>query len=167
MTKRKYDYYGASGIIDKVDDFLFHDTLLLVAEDGANLVMRNLPLAIIATGKFWVNNHAHIFKPYRGNIEYFANLVESMDFNTLITGAAQPKLTQENIINVSIPVPPSKEQQDIVTYIKNKNFPFDKQIKVFRQEITLIKEYREALVAEAVTGKIDVRGWREQREKAA
>ena len=59
MTLRGYDYYGASGIIDKVDDYLFDDELLLIAEDGANLVLRNLPLAIIARGKFWVNNHAH------------------------------------------------------------------------------------------------------------
>jgi type I restriction enzyme S subunit len=63
MTSRTYDYYGASGIIDKVDDYLFDDELLLIAEDGANLVLRNLPLAIIAKGKFWVNNHAHILKP--------------------------------------------------------------------------------------------------------
>ena len=63
MTIRKYDYYGASGVIDKVDDYLFDDELLLIAEDGANLVLRNLPLAIIARGRFWVNNHAHILKP--------------------------------------------------------------------------------------------------------
>ncbi|MEJ7593488.1 MAG: hypothetical protein WKF77_18250, partial [Planctomycetaceae bacterium] len=60
MTERTYDYYGASGVIDKVEDFIFDDELLLIAEDGANLVLRNLPLAIIAKGKFWVNNHAHI-----------------------------------------------------------------------------------------------------------
>ena len=60
MTLRRYDYYGASGVIDKVDDYLFDDELLLIAEDGANLVLRNLPLAIIARGRFWVNNHAHI-----------------------------------------------------------------------------------------------------------
>jgi type I restriction enzyme S subunit len=66
MTSRQYDYYGASGVIDKVDDFLFDDDLLLIAEDGANLVLRNLPLAIVARGKFWVNNHAHILKPTRG-----------------------------------------------------------------------------------------------------
>ena len=65
MVVRQYDYYGASGIIDKVDSYLFDDDLLLIAEDGANLVLRNLPLAVIARGKFWVNNHAHILKPRR------------------------------------------------------------------------------------------------------
>lgn len=60
MTQRLYDYYGASGVIDKVEVFIFDDNQLLIAEDGANLVLRNLPLAIIARGKFWVNNQAHI-----------------------------------------------------------------------------------------------------------
>ncbi len=69
MTIRRYDYYGASGVIDKVDEYLFDDDLLLIAEDGANLVLRNLPLAIIARGQFWVNNHAHILKPRRGHLE--------------------------------------------------------------------------------------------------
>src|SRR6185295_6583463 len=75
MTTHSYDYYGASGIIDKVEDFIFDDELLLIAEDGANLVLRNLPLAIIARGKFWVNNHAHILKPRCGSLEYFAALM--------------------------------------------------------------------------------------------
>ena len=68
MSLRRYDYYGASGVIDSVESFLFDDDLLLIAEDGANLVLRNSPLAIIARGKFWVNNHAHILKPRRGNL---------------------------------------------------------------------------------------------------
>ena len=98
MTRREFDYYGASGVIDKVDDFLFDDELLLIAEDGANLVLRNLPLAIIARGKFWVNNHAHILKPKRGNVEYLAAVLETLNYRPWITGAAQPKLRQGAII---------------------------------------------------------------------
>jgi len=93
MKQRTYQYYGASGPIDMVESYLFDDDLLLVAEDGANLVMRNLPLSIIARGKFWVNNHAHILKPKTGNLEYFAHLLESIDYRPWISGAAQPKLT--------------------------------------------------------------------------
>jgi type I restriction enzyme S subunit len=70
MKSRQYDYYGASGIIDRVDNYLFDDEMILIAEDGANLVLRNLPLAIIARGRFWVNNHAHILKPRCGDIRY-------------------------------------------------------------------------------------------------
>jgi type I restriction enzyme S subunit len=80
MTERTYDYYGASGVIDRVEDFIFNDELLLIAEDGANLVLRNLPLAIIAKGKFWVNNHAHILKPKRGNLEYLAGYMETLNY---------------------------------------------------------------------------------------
>ena len=93
MSVRHYDYYGASGVIDKVEGYLFNDELLLIAEDGANLVLRNLPLAVIARGKFWVNNHAHILKPRRGNLEFLAGLLEGIDYTPWISGAAQPKLT--------------------------------------------------------------------------
>ena len=85
MTGRKYDYYGASGVIDRVDDYLFDEELLLIAEDGANLVLRNLPLAIIARGKFWVNNHAHILKPRRGNLEYLSAVMEGLNYTPWIS----------------------------------------------------------------------------------
>ena len=87
MSTRRYDYYGASGVIDKVEDYLFDDELLLIAEDGANLVLRNLPLAIIARGKFWVNNHAHILQPRRGNLEYLAVVMERLNYAPWISGA--------------------------------------------------------------------------------
>ena len=111
MSIRHYDYYGASGVIDKVEGYLFKDELLLIAEDGANLVLRNLPLTIIARGKFWVNNHAHILKPRRGNLEFLAGLLEGIDYKPWISGAAQPKLTQDRLMSIAIAVPP-KEQQD-------------------------------------------------------
>ena len=109
MAERRYDYYGASGVIDRVEDYLFDDELLLVAEDGANLVLRNLPLAIIARGKFWVNNHAHILKPRRGNLEYLAAVMESLNYSPWISGAAQPKLTQDRLMSIAIVVPPRSE----------------------------------------------------------
>ena len=93
MNAKVYSYYGASGIIDKVESYLFDDDLLLLAEDGANLVLRNLPLAIIARGKFWVNNHAHVLKPKKGNLEFLAAVMEGINYLPWISGAAQPKLT--------------------------------------------------------------------------
>ena len=115
MTKRSYDYYGASGVIDKVDDYLFDDELLLIAEDGANLVLRNLPLAIIARGRFWVNNHAHILKPKRGHLGFLAGVMEGLNYLPWISGAAQPKLTQDRLMSIAIAVPPVEEQENIVT----------------------------------------------------
>ena len=157
MTSRGYDYYGASGIIDKVDDYLFDDELLLIAEDGANLVLRNLPLAIIARGKFWVNNHAHILKPKRGSIVYLAHLLETLNYAPWISGAAQPKLTKDRLMSISIAVAPPDEQNAIVQYTKGQTRPLTTAISRLEREIELLREYRTRLVADVVTGKLDVR----------
>ena len=158
MKSRKYDYYGASGVIDQVDDYLFNDDLILIAEDGANLVLRNLPLAIIARGKFWVNNHAHILKPRRGNLQYWAYLLESLSYRPWITGAAQPKLTQDRLMAIPIPAPPDEEQDEIVAHVRDNTRQLDEAVRRSRSEIDLIREYRTRLIADVVTGKLDVRG---------
>ncbi len=157
MTLRLYDYYGASGVIDRVDEYLFDDELLLIAEDGANLVLRNLPLAVIARGKFWVNNHAHILKPKHGSLEYFAALLECIDYRPWISGAAQPKLTQDRLMAVRIPVPPDDEQRHIAEWIVANTGDISAAIGKARREIDLIREYRTRLIADVVTGKVDVR----------
>ena len=157
MTARTYDYYGASGVIDKVDDYIFDDELLLIAEDGANLVLRNLPLAIIARGKFWVNNHAHILKPKRGSIVYLAHVLETLSFKPWISGAAQPKLTQDRLLSISIAVAPPEEQTVIVEHTSEQTLPLVTAISRLEREIELLREYRTRLVADVVTGKLDVR----------
>jgi type I restriction enzyme S subunit len=157
MTARTYDYYGASGVIDKVDDYLFDDELLLIAEDGANLVLRNLPLAIIARGKFWVNNHAHILKPRRGSIIYLAHVLETLTYKPWISGAAQPKLTQDRLMSISIAVSPPAEQAVIVEHTSEQTRPLVTAISRLEREIELLCEYRTRLVADVVTGKLDVR----------
>ena len=158
MTSRQYDYYGASGIIDKVDQFLFDDELLLIAEDGANLVLRNLPLAIIARGKFWVNNHAHILKPKRGNLEYLASVMESLSYLPWISGAAQPKLTQDRLMRIAIAVPPPEEQNQIIASVATETGSLRSAIDRTNREIALLREFRTRLFADVVTGKLDVRG---------
>lgn len=157
MTLRRYDYYGASGVIDKVDDYLFDDELLLIAEDGANLVLRNLPLAIIARGKFWVNNHAHVLKPKYGNLEYLAAVMEWLNYMPWISGAAQPKLTQDRLMNIAIVVPPREEQDRIVAITAKKTSLLSATINHSKREIFLLREYSTRLIADVVTGKLDVR----------
>ena len=157
MKERRYDYYGASGVIDKVDDYLFDDELLLIAEDGANLVLRNLPLAIIARGKFWVNNHAHILKPRRGNLEFLAAVMEGLNYIPWISGAAQPKLTQERLMNITIAVPPRSEQDKVMAKIAGKTSKLSAAIDVARRQVDHMREYRASLIAHMVTGKLDVR----------
>lgn len=110
-----YDYYGASGVIDKVDSYLFDETLLLIGEDGANLLSRSTPIAFLARGKYWVNNHAHILAATEHILlEYAEIVINSMSLVPYVTGAAQPKLSQNMMNKIAIPVPPKEEQQRIV-----------------------------------------------------
>lgn len=157
MTSQQYDYYGASGVIDKVEDFLFDDELLLIAEDGANLVLRNLPLAIVARGKFWVNNHAHILKPKGCNLEYMAGYMETLNYQPWISGAAQPKLTKDRLMSIAIAVASVTEQSAIIQHYTEQTQPLISTIKTTEREITLLREYRTRLIADVVTGKLDVR----------
>ena len=157
MTVRWYDYYGASGIIDKVDGYLFDDELLLIAEDGANLVLRNLPLAVVARGKFWVNNHAHVLKPRMGNLDFLAGLMEGLNYTPWISGAAQPKLTQDRLMSITIALPSKPEQDEIIGHIRKDTADITADIARARRQIELMQEYRTRLIADAVTGKMDVR----------
>ena len=110
-----YPYYGASGIVDYVSDYIYDGDFLLVSEDGANLVARNTPIAFTASGKIWVNNHAHVIKfdtyEMRRYIEFYLN---SIDLSRYISTAAQPKLSQENLNKIPIPMPPPDERKRIV-----------------------------------------------------
>ena len=102
----EYPYYGASGVIDSVDDFLFEESLVLVSEDGANLLMRSTPIAFVASGKYWVNNHAHILKPLDGMPTFWSEMIEALQIAPFVTGSAQPKLTSEALMNLIVAAPP-------------------------------------------------------------
>jgi type I restriction enzyme S subunit len=155
--KKTYPYYGASGIIDFVDEFIFDETLILVAEDGANLLSRSTPLAFLAKGKYWVNNHAHILKPIKGDIRYWAAVLQTYDFSPLVTGAAQPKLTSDNLGGIRLPNPPPDEQFAIANYLDCETEKIDVLVVQVESAIERLQEYRAALINAAVTGKIDVR----------
>ena len=113
-----YDYYGATGVVDKVDDYLFDERLLLIGEDGANLLSRSKDNAFFAEGKYWVNNHAHILDcPEKEVLDYVAFLINSMSLEAYITGSAQPKLNQDNLNKIEIPLPPLEEQRRIIAQV--------------------------------------------------
>jgi len=115
-----YDYYGAAGVIDKVENYLFDERLLLVGEDGANLLSRSKDNAFFAEGKYWVNNHAHVLDcPNKYVLDYVAFVINSMSLENYITGSAQPKLTQDNLNKILIPLPPEKEQHRIIESVNN------------------------------------------------
>ena len=114
-----YDYYGASGVIDKVDRYLFDKTLLLVGEDGANLLARSTPIAYLATGKYWVNNHAHVLDCVEGklSLEYIMYFINAISLAKYVTGTAQPKMNQEKMNSIPVALPPLAEQKRIVAKI--------------------------------------------------
>jgi type I restriction enzyme S subunit len=153
MTEKTYDYYGASGVIDKVEAYHFNGTYILIAEDGANLLTRSKPLAFLATGKFWVNNHAHILKPrWGGDHTFFVTLLEAQDFSLFVTGAAQPKLTMENLGRFKLAVPKLAEQQEIAVFIREKDAEFRQLFGQIEQQIETLVNYRKSLIHECVTG---------------
>jgi len=102
-----YPYYGASGIVDYIDDFIFDGTYLLISEDGENLRTRNTPIAFKATGKFWVNNHAHILvEKEEGILDYLEYYFSVLNLSPFLTGAVQPKLSKSSLEQIEIPIPP-------------------------------------------------------------
>ena len=114
-----YDYYGASGVIDKVDRFLFDKPLLLIGEDGANLLLRSKPIAFIAKGQYWVNNHAHVLDTVGGlSMEYICVYINAINLSPYVTGTAQPKMNQEKMNSILVPIPPIEEQHRIVAKIE-------------------------------------------------
>jgi type I restriction enzyme S subunit len=132
---------------------LFDGTYILIAEDGANLLTRSKPLAFLATGKFWVNNHAHILKPrLGGDNTFFVTLLESQDFSSFVTGAAQPKLTMENLGRFKLAVPRVTEQKEIAAFIREKDTEFRGLFAEIESQIETLVAYRNSLIHECVTG---------------
>ena len=114
----EYDYYGASGVIDKVNDYLFDKPLLLIGEDGANLISRSTPIAFIAEGRYWVNNHAHVIDGASFDfLSYLALFINAISLELYITGTAQPKMNQAKMNSIVVAVPPVEEQHRIVAKV--------------------------------------------------
>lgn len=113
-SKGNVPYYGATGIIDYVEDYLFDEVLLCISEDGANLVVRTYPIAFTISGKTWVNNHAHVLRFREPYTQIFVELyINHTKIDDYITGAAQPKLNRQKLDSIPIPLPLPLEQQKI------------------------------------------------------
>lgn len=154
----EYPYYGASGIIDYVDDYIYEESLILIGEDGANLLSRSSPLAFEAHGKYWVNNHAHILRPKDGLLDYWTFLLENHNYTCEVSGSAQPKLTIDALANIRFFTPGSiVEKREISDYCTSISQKIDCLIDKSRISIDLLREHRASLISAAVTGKIDVR----------
>lgn len=141
-----YPYYGASGVIDHIDDYIFDGRYLLIAEDGENLNSRKLPLAFFADGKFWVNNHAHIVRGISGKSnDYFLKAwFAQANISGYITGAAQPKLTQANLKRIELRLPPIWLQERIASILS----AYDDLIENNLRRIKILEEMAQNLYRE-------------------
>ncbi|MBG3691657.1 restriction endonuclease subunit S [Staphylococcus aureus] len=142
-VKGSYPYYGATGIIDYVDDFIFDGNYLLIGEDGANIITRSAPLVYLVNGKFWVNNHAHILSPLNGNIQYLYQVAELVNYEKYNTGTAQPKLNIQNLKIISVVISTNLEEQQKIGSFLSK---LDRQIDLEEQKLELLQQRKKALL---------------------
>jgi type I restriction enzyme, S subunit len=136
-------YYGASGIIDYVKDFIFNEELLCISEDGANLVARNYPIAFSISGKTWINNHAHVLRFEKEFTQIIVeNYLNEVNLEDYLTGMAQPKLNRSKMDIIPIPVPNPAEQQKIAACLSSINDLLTEQ----SQKVESLKAHKKGLM---------------------
>ena len=152
----EYPYYGASGIVDYVADYIFDGNNLLVSEDGANLLMRSTPIAFSVSGKYWVNNHAHILNFENMATQRFVEFyLESIKLDEFITGAAQPKLNQKALNSIPIPIPRSVEAQArVVECIESFSTETKSLASIYQQKLAGLDELKKSLLHKAFNGQL-------------
>ena len=148
----EFDYYGASGVIDNIDDFLFEKPLLLIGEDGANLINRSTPIAFMARGKYWVNNHAHVVDGISENfLIYICMYINSISLVPYVTGTAQPKMNQAKMNTIVLAIPPLPEQHRIVAKV-DELFALCDQLKERLQQASETEQHlTNAIVEQALS----------------
>ena len=149
-------YYGASGIVDYVNDHLFDEDLVLLGEDGENILSRNSRLAFKITGKAWVNNHAHVLKPKPGmSLDYLAEFLESRDYTQFNTGTAQPKLTKLTCSALPVLCPPQLEQRAIAEALRD----VDGLLAALDRLIAKKRDLKQAAMQQLLTGQTRLPGF--------
>lgn len=147
--KGSYPYYGASGIVDYVSDYIFDEELVLLSEDGANITDRNYPVCFLASGKYWVNNHAHVLKVNVENENNFiCNSLERMDFTQYNSGMAMPKLNKDVCHNIPLFCPVYEEQKQIGDFFRN----LDSLLTLHQRKSEQEKQKKKALMQLLLTG---------------
>ncbi|MCR4322142.1 MAG: restriction endonuclease subunit S [Candidatus Brocadiaceae bacterium] len=150
-----YPYYGASGIVDFVDEYIFDDDLLLISEDGANLLARTYPIAFSISGKTWVNNHAHVLRfsnmASQRFVEFYLNSIKLDDY---VSGMAQPKLNQKMLNTIVIPYPTLTTQRSIVSKLDALSAETQKLEAIYRQKLADLKELKKSVLQKAFEGEL-------------
>jgi len=148
-------YYGASGVVDHVADYLFDEDLLLVSEDGANLLARTYPIAFSISGKTWVNNHAHAlrFKEMTSQIfiEHYLNSIKLDDY---ISGMAQPKLNQKKLNSIAVPFPELAIQEQVIDVIVELDNRLKETSAIYQTKLASLDELKKSILQKAFAGEL-------------
>ncbi|OME50895.1 hypothetical protein BSK59_21390 [Paenibacillus odorifer] len=157
-----FPYYGASGIIDYIDGFTHNGEFILLGEDGANLVTRSKPIAFLAKGKIWVNNHAHVLRTREGMPNnLIVHYLNSISLHKYISGSAQPKLNQKNMNTIPLPIPPINEQKRIVDKVERLLNKINQAKQLIGEAKETFELRRAAILNKAFRGELTSK-WREQ-----
>ncbi len=164
ITKSKREsgeipYYGASGIVDYVKDYLFDEELLLVSEDGANLLARTYPIAFSISGKTWVNNHAHVLR-FKDQIDqkFIELYLNSISLEPYVSGMAQPKLNQKKLNSIKVPDVSKKEKEIIVKNILLVKENTNSLIEKYESKLKNLEELKKSLLEKAFSGELTSKG---------
>ncbi len=144
-----YPYYGASGVIDYVNNYIFDGEYVLLAEDGANILMRSTPVAFIARGKFWLNNHAHIMKAHDSNV-FVATYLEWLRYDNYNNGTTQPKLNAAVVKKIQVVLPSASEQEKIAGFLT----VVDERVAAIEKKVELLKQYKKGVMQKIFTQQI-------------
>jgi type I restriction enzyme S subunit len=152
----QYPYYGASGIVDYVNDYIFDGNTLLISEDGANLLARSTPIAFSVSGKYWVNNHAHILEFDNMATQRFVEFYfGSICIDEYVTGAAQPKLTQKALNSIPILIPESVDaQRRIVEGVESLQHETERLADLYERKVAALEALKKSLLHQAFTGQL-------------
>lgn len=148
-------YYGANGIVGFIDDYIFDEPLILLAEDGGNFEdFKNRPIAYLIEGKSWVNNHAHVLKPMTTfEFKWLFYVMQHKDVTAFIKGGTRSKLNQKDLRNILVPIPPRFEQ----SFISQTLTSVDDQIDTYQAKLASLTRLKTGLMQQLLTGKIRVK----------
>ena len=153
-----YPYYGASEVVDHIDDFLFDETLVLLGEDGAQLGDPSYPIARVAQGKFWVNNHAHVLRPVNADPDFLVLHLNTFDRVPYMSGGTREKITQDDMSRIAIPWLSVDDQRAEAEVLVGHRRDCDEASRLISRQVGLLVERRQVLITAAVTGELLVPG---------
>lgn len=151
-----YPYYGASGIVDWIDDWLFDEELVLLGEDGAQLGDPSYPIAQLVRGKIWVNNHAHVLRPVAADPEFLSLHLNTFDRIAFMSGGTREKITQDDMNRIPFPRVSISHQREVARRLCRIRGKSDTIVSVLTRQTDLLQEHRQALITAAVIGQLDI-----------